>query len=417
LRFHRAPLLEDAVVKIWPSWFVVWTVACFSASLALGADIAGSGPESNRTLKVPADYATIQAAIDAADDGATVLVSPGVYHESLRLAEKSVRLVSEFAATRDKDAVRTTILDGTTTDAAGRVRTRDQVILVDASAGPATQIVGFTIRNGDDGISCEADVRIAHNYFTGNDDAIDYEGGGGLCVYNKFEKNTDDAVDYDLDCDATVVHNEIIDNEDDGIEIRLQDYRGKTLELTIRDNVITGNGEDGIQIIDYPGLSDRRIRIERNLIARNAMAGIGCMGDAVSEEDYRGADIPEPIEILNNTIAENEYGITGGDNVVVANNIFIRHRHAALKRVDGRSVIAHNLFWKNGSSCLDCSEHEAGMISEDPVLDVSYRPASTSVCIDAGTAQIDVAEGRSVVVGREFEGAAPDLGAFEATQF
>ena len=71
------------------------------------------------------------------------------------------------------------------------------------NAGPDTEIIGFTIRNGDDGISNHADIHIAHNYFTANDDAIDNEGGGGLCEHNMFEKNTDDAVDYDEDSRRT----------------------------------------------------------------------------------------------------------------------------------------------------------------------------------------------------------------------
>ncbi|MEX2093329.1 MAG: right-handed parallel beta-helix repeat-containing protein, partial [Pirellulales bacterium] len=304
---------------------------------------------------------------------------------------------------------------GTTVDDAGRIRLREQIILVEASAGPKTEIVGFTIRNGDDGISCHADVRIANNYFTGNDDAIDYEGGGGLCEYNKFEKNTDDAVDYDEDCDATVVHNEIIDNEDDGIEIRLQPYRGKTLQITIRDNVIIGNGEDGIQIIDYPGVSDRRIRIERNVIAKNAMAGIGCMSDAISEEDYRGADIPEPIEVVNNTIVENEYGITGGDNLVAINNIITGSKRLGMKNVDGGSVASHNLFWANGTDFDDASNvRDEHTLLIDPKLGPDYRPRSGSPCVGSGIAHLTTQTGDIDVDPSPTAVATPDLGAFPA---
>jgi hypothetical protein len=385
------------------------------ARFACASEAADGSAVANSTRKVPGQYATIQAAIDAADDGDTVLVSPGVYHESLRLAEKSVRLVSEFDRSADRDFVRTTVLDGSFTDASGRVRAHDQVILVEPTAGLATEIVGFTIRNGDDGVACHADVRIAHNYFTGNDDAIDYEGGGGLCEHNKFEKNSDDAVDYDLDCDATVVHNEIIDNEDDGIEIRLQPYNGDTLQLTIRDNVITGNGEDGIQIIDYPGLSDRRIRIERNLIARNAMAGIGCMGDAVTKEDYRAADIPEPIEVINNTIAENEYGITGGDNLVVFNNVLVGNKRLAMKQVDGQSLASHNLFWANGTDFDDESHvRRESTLQVEPSLGPEFRPTAGSPCIDAGISRLVSSTGTLVKVQSYADvDAVPDVGAYD----
>jgi hypothetical protein len=383
-------------------------------SLPVAAEPAKTSA-GKRTLRVPADHPTIQAAIDAAADGDTVLVAPGTYKEGLTLGGKSVRLVSNFDNSHDQADVLRTILDGITVDDAGRVRPRDQVILVEENAGPATEVIGFTIRNGDDGISCHADIHIAHNYFTGNDDAIDYEGGGGLCEHNKFEKNTDDAVDYDEACDATVVHNEIIDNEDDGIEIRFQPYRGQTLQLTIRDNIITGNAEDGIQIIDYPEMSDRRVRIERNLIAGNAMAGIGLMSDAITEEDYRGADIPEPIEIINNTIVDNEYGITGGDNLVAINNIIAQSKQLGMKKVDGGSIASHNLFWKNGTDFDDVSNvRKEHTLQVDPQLDANHKPLAKSPCVNAGIAQIATPAGEVEVFVEANGDATPDLGAFEA---
>jgi hypothetical protein len=43
-------------------------------------------------LEVPGTYATIQEAIDAADEGDVVRVGPGIYTESVRIAEKAVVL-------------------------------------------------------------------------------------------------------------------------------------------------------------------------------------------------------------------------------------------------------------------------------------------------------------------------------------
>jgi hypothetical protein len=63
-----------------------------SATIALGAASAQT------TLHVPADHATIQAAIAAAIDGDTVLVAPGTYVEELDYLGKAITVASSHGA-------------------------------------------------------------------------------------------------------------------------------------------------------------------------------------------------------------------------------------------------------------------------------------------------------------------------------
>ncbi len=366
-------------------------------------------------VRVPEDAATIQAAIDRAKDGGTVLVAPGVYHESVTLAGKSIHLASWFLVTQDPRDVLRTVLDGSLSDPdiEDDITPMAQwVILIDESAGPQTTVLGFTIRDGEDGIDCKAQARILHNRIVNNVDGIDFENGGGLCQFNEFVANDDDGVDYDDSSRGVVANNVMRDNDDDGMEIRLHPYTGERLAILVRDNVMTGNGENGIQLIDYPELSDRAITIERNVIANNAMAGIGCMADANTRENYEGAPIPEPISILNNTIVGNQYGITGGASATVANNIVVGNQHAGLKNIAGKSELSRNLLWANGEAAVGCNLAEGSIIEADPELDAEYRPAATSACIDAGAAQIELTESEPIGPAR-FTGRAPDLGAIE----
>src|SRR3990167_2016782 len=62
------------------------------------------------TRIVPDDYPTIQAAIDAASPGDTIIVRPGTYFENLTL-NKSVVLTAEFYDPADPTR-NTTIIDG-----------------------------------------------------------------------------------------------------------------------------------------------------------------------------------------------------------------------------------------------------------------------------------------------------------------
>src|SRR5690606_12784787 len=180
---------------------------------------------------------------------------------------KRITLASEFHTTGDRARVNQAILDGQGGDA---------VVEIDESAA-GTQIIGFTIQNGIDGISLRAQALILNNRIRHTKDGVDSTGGGGLIKGNIFENNDDDGVDFDDSSSGVIEDNIIAHNGDDGIEIRLHDHEGPPLTITIRGNRITGNGEDGIQLIDYPSLTDRVFYIEHNLIQGNADAGIGLM--------------------------------------------------------------------------------------------------------------------------------------------
>lgn len=364
---------------------------------------------ANNTIGVPEDYSTIQAAIDAAADGDLVLVGPGTYSENLLIAGKSVILASHFHTTGDDSFIDQTIIDGQGLT----------TISVDATAGLQTRITGFTIQNGNDGISARANLEIDHNRIVSNGDGLDYEGGGGLCRDNVFEDNSDDAIDFDGHTGGAVENNIIQFNGDDGIEIRLHAYSGPTLTIVVRNNVIHGNGEDGIQLIDYPDVSDRVFYIERNQITNNAMVGLGLMDNGETQEDFRAASIPERIHLYNNTFSGNPYAVTGGDNLIALNNLFMDASTLALKNLDGGpagSIAAYNLYWNNGSDSQGSNVDTFTSVFGDPLLDEDYQIQPGSPAIDAGTANF-VWNGETVIdiPLSDYDGSAPDLGWFEAT--
>jgi DNA-binding beta-propeller fold protein YncE len=382
-----------------------------SLQTANGGNMAGQ--ELGRIMEmslpivyVPGNAPTIQAAIDLASNHEVVLVAPGLYQENIQLSGKTITLASHFHTTLDPSFIDQTIIDG-----GGKT-----VITVNSSVGPETEINGFTIQNGNDGISASARLHILNNHFTGNRDAIDYEAGGGICRDNVFENNSDDAVDLDGPTQATIENNTMRNNGDDGIEIRLHPYSGPTLNIIIRSNVISGHNEDGIQLIDYAGLSDRVFLIERNLIEDSAMVGLGLMDNGRTKEDFRGASIPERIHLFNNTFIDNDHGVTGGDNLIALNNIFLGSTNVALKNVDGDSIAAYNLFWGNGIDYQNSNVDTATTILQDPRLDGNYRLMPYSPAIDAGTAHFTwYSETVLDLQPGTYAGLAPERGAYETS--
>src|SRR5262245_35625116 len=109
------------------------------------------------TLRVPSIYATIQAALNAASPGDTVLVAPGTYtgagNRDLSFRGKDVVLRSEAGASA-------TVVDAQASSSgnclAGELH---RVCVLRAGEGPAARIEGFTFTSGrsDDGAGLVCD--------------------------------------------------------------------------------------------------------------------------------------------------------------------------------------------------------------------------------------------------------------------
>lgn len=374
--------------------------------LALGADalLHPRGHAHAATRLVPSQYTTVQAAVTAAVNGDLILISPGIYKENITITNKSITLASLFHTTGDTSYVRTTVIDGKK----GAYCIRVQPTLIPT-------FIGLTFQNADDGIRAYGKFRMIDSRVTLTTDGIDYEGGaGGLLQRSVFERNSDDGIDIDNNVSAVIIDNIIQDNGDDGIEIRLQPFVGGPLYVTIKDNVIRRNGEDGIQFISSNVATDRNFRVEGNIIADNAMAGIGMMCCENTIENYSGANVLEKIGIYNNTISGNNHGITGGDSTLVLNNLIVYTTNVALKNVNAGSFASHNLFWENGTDIVASNVDPATTLYQDPVMLPNLSIHATSPGKDAG---ITVYEQDGVIVWErdsgEYWGPAPDLGAIE----
>jgi len=92
------------------------------------------------TINVPDDYSTIQAAINAAQQGDTVLVQSGIYAENINFNGKNIVIASLFLTTSDTSYVSQTVIDG---GDAGRV------ITITNGESNEAKVIGFTIQNGN----------------------------------------------------------------------------------------------------------------------------------------------------------------------------------------------------------------------------------------------------------------------------
>ncbi len=127
------------------------------------------------TIRVPADSPSIQEGIEAATDGDTVLVAPGLYRENIDFLGKAVTVTSEGGPF-------------VTTIHGGR---QGSVVSFQTGEGPASVLEGFTLTGGSGtgtdpycyggGVYCYfASPTIAGNVIRNN--SVSYHGGGIYCL-------------------------------------------------------------------------------------------------------------------------------------------------------------------------------------------------------------------------------------------
>ncbi len=364
--------------------------------------VANPPPPSGKVLRVPQDYPTPQAAINAAQNGDVVELAPGTYSGGLKISGKAITLASRYMTTKDPAMRDQTIISE------GK-----PIITIEASAG-GTSIVGFTLREGSKGVVAFGTAYVFDNIFDEvGSDAMSFEGTGGIVRGNTFIGPSDDGIDGDEPLAILIENNLIMNAEDDGIEIRNHNYDGELVNIVIRNNVIVGSEEDGIQIIDYNKNSNRVFTIERNVIRNSAFAGLGIMDDGDTTEDFRAASIPERIYVFNNTFDGNNHGISGGDNLIALNNI-ITNSAVGMKGVDGNSIAAYNLFFQNTVNYQSSNINVNTTKTVNPAYTAEFRLSPNSPAKDAGVANY-VHNGETVLnlAPGQYSGTAPDLGAYE----
>jgi len=242
----------------------------------------------NRVINVPADYPTIQLAINASFRGDTVLVQPGTYAENINFNGHSIILGSLFLTTGDTAYISETIIDG---NSAG------SVVKFMAGEDSTAVLAGFTITNGSaangGGIFCDSsEPSIFYNNIINN-----FADSSGAGIYLKQNANAHIRGNY-------IYQNSVSFENGGGIYCKLSNPE-------IMGNIISENfsGSDGTGG-GICCVNRGNPWIQNNVVINNASGGIYC-------------EFSNP-EIVNNTISGNSlYGIncTMYSNPILANSI------------------------------------------------------------------------------------------------
>ncbi len=336
------------------------------------------------TLHVPIDYATIQAAIDAAVDGDEVVVAPGTYHEAINFLRKAITVRSSGgrevttidASTLAQPVSVVTFASGETRDAVleeftitGGQGTVANNILYGGGAfisgsSPTVRNCRFSQNEGQYGgglaAVSSASPLIDDCVFVNNESSASFTGGGGAmitsgstavianCTFDSNNANYGGGLLTSANAEAggVVVDNCLfINNIAHGTAVlpsggAVSVNTGGLAEFiacTFQQNSVVGNnGIGAVQIYGGPPGTPASATFDNCAFSSNPTVAIQCSGSAT---------------IHNCTFEENVGGISAGHNVMnIANSTFDKNIGAGAIRSGGFVTITGCTFLENTTS-------------------------------------------------------------------
>jgi hypothetical protein len=288
----RAPNLTSKFSTIYTLLIIAMALTSFTVPThAAAATLNVDGSEPNCSDSTGTPYCKIQAAIDAAAGGDTVLVAPGTYQENISFEGKAITVRSDQGAAA-------TIIDGGATD----------TVAYFGNGETTTSVLdGFTLQNG----------------LASSGPLANWGNGGGICITG---------------ASPTIKNNVITDNVADhpGLGIDIDDGSPIIEGNTIRNNRCSGDytggsGGGGIQI---GGASTAQII--NNTITNNSVLPCFSGGGGI-EMFAAGAPI-----IRNNLITENASAYGGGIRMVNESNALIVQN---IIRDNSATVEGGGIYW------------------------------------------------------------------------
>lgn len=346
-------------------------------------------------LRVPQDHTTIQAAIDAANHGDTILVAPGNYPERIRL-KPGILLRSDGDDSRGTDGLKraeATVLDG-----GGKDGGQPGVVMAEGST-----LDGFTVTH----VGAYDEATWTRHFDSQGEELGDEEGSV------QAEGSTPAISIRGVSC--TVRHSIIHHNGDVGIGI-LGEENTKTVPL-VTGNLVYRNLGGGIGVAE-----GAEPIIRGNTCKENLRAGIGCrqanpiITDNVCCQNIRAGigcrEGSQPVIRGNQCYQNRRAGIgirMDGTAPVVEGNACYENEMAGIGCRDGASpILRNNVCRKNKLAGIGCRDGAKPLIvgnecRENELVGIGVQSKGVAIiqgnrCLDNQLVAIGVTEGSMATI-------------------
>jgi len=357
-------------------------------------------------IVVPDQQPTIQAGINAASNGDTVLVQPETYFETINFNGKNIVVASAFILNADTSLISQTLIDA---------ECNGSVVTINNGESDEARLIGFTLTNGcgtdingsmdGGGIYCENSdpvldhLRIINNAASGMGGGV----GGGICFRNS----------------SALVNNSVFINNsaNRGGGIRVDNSDNLVIKKCLFKDNWALNAGAGIMFYQCPGC----------LVTQSVFTG--------NQTIYGGAictfNSSPVIDRITSYLNRGLYGGTlqteNGSLPIMVNSVCWQNamNSGAINEIEidgyaSGAVVAYcdvlggeenvvvspqsTLYW------MEENINVYPLFADTNNLDL--RLQSGSPCIDEGIAEF-IYNGEPIINITSYEGSAPDIGAFE----
>jgi hypothetical protein len=316
-------------------WYDGWHSPASTYLIRIGH---ATSPLNGSRRLVPLNYATIQAAIDAASDNDTVLVSDGTYYENIRFKGKKIVVASTYLTTGDTSHISKTIIDGSHP----KNPPGESVVIFVDNEDTTSILCGFTITGGT-----------GTSYVTPNGDWW-VVGGGVFC----------DSAGAKL-VSNQIIRNRILAPSPSGGGVGAISFGSALPWLVLEGNRIADNCLEGSSTSTWAcgggaDIGGMRFRIVNNVFERDTAAsgsiGIGG-GMEIFGTSVSGA-FPEGLvqgNVFRNNLADGRRA--GGDCAAVGGGVYCEWTGSILffeNTFNGNAALAQLQGWAEGGGiCIN----------------------------------------------------------------